>query len=843
MRVSLVIAAHNEGDFLWKTVQSCVETCAGLDYEIVIADDASWDGCVDETRKRFPQVRVVGHVERLGPSPTKDLGARHARGDVLVFLDGHTKPEPGAIRQLVESVESHRGGAVITPAITGLDVARWKPVSQQIGHGYFLELERFDCGWLPLGDLKQTTHRGRTFYESPAAIGCAFAVHRELYDDLRGFDPHMRSWGVEDLDFSLKCWLLGHPILHDPQAVVAHRFRRGFDNFDVPIQDLITNQLRMAYKNFTPGVWREWVDRCRRRHPGRLPEHPEGLWTCAWQLFEQRLPSAEQERAYLMFRRVRDEFWYAERFNLLWPRLQAEKFVPSPREFEALVMASASPSPAPCAITAVLTSGPVCVGADKTFFAQGSAVVQALWTALPGAFPATGTGPTFTTKWTATGLGRQVTASCNQTSATATVDVVGVDKIVVEGTSNEGPVTIKDGTSMLLRANRTPAPATGPWPAGSPKWDVTAWPGPFKNGRLEITPADPGLARFFPELDPNLMTGTYKVKATCGTSTDEFTVNVDRCSVSVTNVSADQGYEKVADTGHAFNVVGVKKGGEDRVTLTLTIDPDNGPNRDALTWEGAAVVSTDPADPAYKIKATVPINESVRQDVTVKFSGTACKEIRVWPIWATLVNRIAGSISANNNASMLVDGKYPSSVGGGNSLGPIDKEGTPSITYAYAIGRMEAKATLSPTGVGDVVPSDRWRLRRRVTAKAWDNAGHYVGATWVAGPSVDKTDENDTSPAFALDLNPQGNDELYDLDGPGCSTRLGTAIKHTSELYANFEEYAAVVLSGTEQECSQHVPWSYQARVDIDKAAGKVELNQLSTSHITIPSAAHYTKR
>ncbi len=69
MRLSLVIAAHNEGSSLWKTVQSCVETCAGLDYEIVIADDASWDGCIDEVQKRFPQVRV-GPVATVYGTPS-----------------------------------------------------------------------------------------------------------------------------------------------------------------------------------------------------------------------------------------------------------------------------------------------------------------------------------------------------------------------------------------------------------------------------------------------------------------------------------------------------------------------------------------------------------------------------------------------------------------------------------------------------------------------------------------------------------------------------------------------------------------------------------------------------
>jgi YD repeat-containing protein len=168
----------------------------------------------------------------------------------------------------------------------------------------------------------------------------------------------MRMWGVEDLDFGLKSWLMGHPILHDPEAVVGHRFRASFDNYDVPVEHTVVNQLRMARKNFTPGVWAEWLDRCRLRHPGRLADRPEGLWARVWELFEEQRPSVEQERAYLHARRQRDEFWYAERFGLTWPRLHSASFVPStpaivPVQVAAPEKAMAraeppSPSPSPC---------------------------------------------------------------------------------------------------------------------------------------------------------------------------------------------------------------------------------------------------------------------------------------------------------------------------------------------------------------------------------------------------------------------------------------------------------------------------------------------------------------
>ncbi|HUY88538.1 MAG TPA: glycosyltransferase [Pirellulales bacterium] len=346
MRASIIVASHQEGERLWRTLASCFETTAGFDREIIVADDASFDGSVEEASRRFPQIRLFRNDERQGASPTKALGARHARGETLVFLDGHTKPEPGAIQRLVEDIEQLKGEAIVTPAIAALDVPRWKNAASQIGHGYFLDLEEFHCGWLPLGELRGVWKGSRKFYESPALIGCALAVGRELYESLGGFDSHMRYWGVEDLDFGLKSWLMGCPILHDPDAVIGHRFRAAFDNFSVPMEHLLANQLRMARKNFTEATWSDWVDRCRARHVGRIADHPEGLWALAWESFQADRASVEHERTMLLGHRRRDEFWYAERFGLEWPRLAATAAGSLPQALFA--EPSPSPSPPPC---------------------------------------------------------------------------------------------------------------------------------------------------------------------------------------------------------------------------------------------------------------------------------------------------------------------------------------------------------------------------------------------------------------------------------------------------------------------------------------------------------------
>ncbi len=191
-------------------------------------------------------------------------------------------------------------------------------------------------------------------------------------------------------------------------------------------------------------------------------------------------------------------------------------------------------------------------------------------------------------------------------------------------------------------------------------------------------------------------------------------------------------------------------------------------------------------------------------------------------------------------------------IRGRKALGTKDHDALPGLTYAYTIGQMQATGKLMPAGVGQIISTSAWKLKRTVQAVAWDNGGYYTNGTdnttWAAGPSVQKAaGSDDTSDAAQLDLDPTSGgsvDTIYDEDAPGCSTALnGTTIYHTSELYANFTQFVTVTLD-TETLCSDSAVWSYQAQVDGDKAAGaRIDLNKLDTQLITIPNAPHYAHR
>ncbi|MHB0955393.1 MAG: glycosyltransferase [Pirellulaceae bacterium] len=313
MRSTIVIAAHNEGSLLGKTIDSVKQTLNLLDAEIVVVDDASTDGAVEEVQRKHPDINVESFPERVGVSRTKDRGARVAKGEVVVFLDGHCKPEPDAILRLVEDVEISGGDAVITPGICPLDPETWQNKTNQIGHGYQVRLDTLEANWQKLDELRSARLNGsRVVHETPTFMGCVVAMSRHLYARLHGFDTDMLSWGSEDVDLGIASWLLGHPVYHDPVPLVGHRFQQSFKKYPVPAGHALANQLRMARKTFSEEVWREWLPWFRGRQPR---DH----WDESWRVFCDRWDSVERERQYLLANRIHDEFWYSRRFALTWP--------------------------------------------------------------------------------------------------------------------------------------------------------------------------------------------------------------------------------------------------------------------------------------------------------------------------------------------------------------------------------------------------------------------------------------------------------------------------------------------------------------------------------------------
>jgi hypothetical protein len=232
---------------------------------------------------------------------------------------------------------------------------------------------------------------------------------------------------------------------------------------------------------------------------------------------------------------------------------------------------------------------------------------------------------------------------------------------------------------------------------------------------------------------------------------------------------------------------------------------------------------------------------SVKSIVTATVGSTS-SNLCVWVIWANLTLKMSSSdtLSPDDGANLVGFGYWLPAMGGGQNLGAIDWYGVPGLTYACAIGKIEAKAKLYPSGIGGLIASG-WHVKRFAQMVAWDNG------VYNSGSDTNNYTYNDSgylSNPDACDEDPNSGgsvDTIYNVDAPGCPLTYGFGVNHTCEVYENFNDYVSVPLGGTDQQCSDTKPWSYTAQVDVD--GSKADANTLAPSHITLPPSPHYSTR
>src|SRR4051812_26101044 len=207
--VSAVVVSRNEGDYLLRTVHGLLATLpAGA--EIVVVDDESTDGSADFLGPAYPSVRLLRPPVRLGSAAARNFGARESTGRTVVFCDAHIIPPMGWAEPVLGALRDPRVGAS-GPAISVIG----RPDLR--GYGLTYRDAAINVTWLP--------QRGERPYGVPILGGCCLAMRRDVFDAIGGFDDGILGWGAEDVELSLRLWLLGFECRVVPAVAVAHRFR------------------------------------------------------------------------------------------------------------------------------------------------------------------------------------------------------------------------------------------------------------------------------------------------------------------------------------------------------------------------------------------------------------------------------------------------------------------------------------------------------------------------------------------------------------------------------------------------------------------------------------------
>ncbi|MBO5804714.1 MAG: glycosyltransferase family 2 protein [Bacteroidales bacterium] len=115
--ISIIIVNYNSGELLSNCLTS-IQKELTVDYEVVVVDNASTDGSMEQCAAFKDSGRFVFHSlgENLGFAAACNIGANLSTGDVLHFLNPDTELKPGANSDYLRVLENP-GKVYVTPLV------------------------------------------------------------------------------------------------------------------------------------------------------------------------------------------------------------------------------------------------------------------------------------------------------------------------------------------------------------------------------------------------------------------------------------------------------------------------------------------------------------------------------------------------------------------------------------------------------------------------------------------------------------------------------------------------------------------------------------------------------
>ncbi len=203
MKISVIIAVKEDNPFLRECLQKTLKLVY-QDYEVLVLPD-------QEFVFSHEHVRVVPTGPCL-PARKRDIGAEHAKGEVLAFLDDDAYPCEEWLTLAVKDFQDPEVAAVGGPAVT-------PPTEELMRRAGGLVYESF----LISGPLRYRyrKEKKRLIDDYPS---CNLLVRKDIFEQLGGFKTNF--WPGEDTVLCLEITQrLKKKIVYDPEVLVFHHRR------------------------------------------------------------------------------------------------------------------------------------------------------------------------------------------------------------------------------------------------------------------------------------------------------------------------------------------------------------------------------------------------------------------------------------------------------------------------------------------------------------------------------------------------------------------------------------------------------------------------------------------
>src|SRR5579872_2090085 len=252
MPIGIVIVTYNSA----AEIGGCLDAAMATGSEVVVVDNGSSDGTLEEVRQR--RVAVIANTGNRGFAAAVNQGVRFLGADYILLLNPDAVLQ-GGLAALQKACAAPGVGAAGGKLVDKRGAVQAGFSVRRLPTAWVLALEVLLVNRLWPGNPANWPYRCYDLnYDEPAAVeqpaGAFLMFRRQVWEDLGGFGEQFHPIWFEDVDFCKRVRDHGYRVYYEPGAVAVHAGGHAIRKILLENRELYWygSLLKYGFKHFQP---------------------------------------------------------------------------------------------------------------------------------------------------------------------------------------------------------------------------------------------------------------------------------------------------------------------------------------------------------------------------------------------------------------------------------------------------------------------------------------------------------------------------------------------------------------------------------------------------------------
>ena len=256
MKISIIIVSYNVKDYISQCIRSIYKSNLNQnDYEIIVVDNDSHDGSINEIQDNFNKVILHANDSNKGFSKAVNKGLSLAKGEYVCILNPDVIIQENTLSHLLDFCSKKTNLGAVGPKILNSDGTIQHSCKRSFPTPFnsisrLLGLDRLFPKSKIFGSYNLTYLNTDIEHEVDVLSGAFMLVPMQVFKEIGGFDERFFMFG-EDIDICHRIKEAGYKVYYTPISEIIHYKGESVKNAPFDMINVFYSAMDIYFKKYS----------------------------------------------------------------------------------------------------------------------------------------------------------------------------------------------------------------------------------------------------------------------------------------------------------------------------------------------------------------------------------------------------------------------------------------------------------------------------------------------------------------------------------------------------------------------------------------------------------------